>query len=57
MAVDLLVQVEVHLGRVLVQARRRRVLGFFQRHAVDVVDALADFVVPEEGEPASGQHS
>src|SRR6185312_16001100 len=39
------VLIEVHFGRVLVEARRRLMLGFFQGHAVDVVDFFARLVV------------
>ena len=37
--------VEMNARRVLVQPRRHHVLGFFDRHAVDMVDLLADRVV------------
>ena len=37
--------VEMHLGRVLVEARRDLVLGFLDGDAVDMVDALARRIV------------
>ncbi len=39
--------VEVHFRRVLIEPRRNHVLGFFHRHAVDVIDLLADGVIAE----------
>ena len=44
-ALALAVKVEMHLGGVLVEARRDLVLGFFDGDAVDMVDALARRVV------------
>jgi len=41
------VLVEMHACRVLVEACGKGVLGLFDRHAVDVVDLLADFVIVE----------
>ncbi len=45
LALRLLMQVEVHLGRVLVEPGGDLVLGLLQRHGVGVVDLLADGVV------------
>ena len=39
--------VEMHLGGVLVEAGREHVLGFLDRHAVDMVDLLADRIIAE----------
>ena len=54
-ALPLDVLVEVHPGGVLVEARGELVLGLLDRHAVDVVDALAHPVVAQAvraaGEP------
>src|SRR5690606_29707954 len=43
------VLVEMHSGSVLVEPRRELMLGLLDGHAVDVVDALAHFVIrPQE---------
>jgi hypothetical protein len=44
-AFRLRVLVEMHFGRILVQTGRHLVLGFFDRHAVDMVDLFADFII------------
>ena len=48
--------VEVHARGVLIEPRRDLVLGFLDRHAVDMVDLLADLVVAEAmRQPASAK--
>ena len=37
--------VEVHPRGVLIEPRRHLVLGFLDRHAVDMVDHLADLII------------
>jgi hypothetical protein len=50
------VLVEVDLGGVVVEPGREHVLGLLDRHAVDVVDPLADLVVvPQIGAAAEGR--
>ena len=44
-ALGLGVLVEVHLGGVLVEARRGLMLGFLERHAIDMVDLFAGLIV------------
>src|SRR5690554_6056510 len=40
--------IEMDLRRVLIKARREHMVRLFDRHAVDMIDALADLIVVEE---------
>src|SRR6266704_1598815 len=39
--------VEMNARGVLIEPRRDLVLGFLDRHAVDMIDSLADFIIAE----------